>query len=149
MPWRCGWVAMAGVSHFSNALKAAVQSLDKDQLSFAARLDMDASQFNKYCNGRARVGQAMFLKILAVFPADLRGALIKAYLQDRVPPAYRHQMQIKDLHGSAHVAEEEAEVLEQLPPKARKALRQIAQKCHERPVLDLVLNLARLLSDRK
>ena len=104
---------------------------------------MNPSQLSRYFTGRAPVGPLVLEKILSVFPEDTRPALVRAYLLDQIPPGCRDQLSVQI--GGTKPAKPTADGLSHLPHEARDALRFIGAKCHERPVLDLVLSLSRLL----
>lgn len=135
------------VSHFSNALKAALAASGGDQTAVAKRLKMDPSQFNKYCNGRIHVGLAAFARLAAVLPADHQGALARAYLLDQLPASHRLLVDVRERERAEGV-EEDPPSFRELPPSVREALITIAGKCHEPTVVDLVTDLARLLESR-
>ena len=138
------------MSFLSNALQAAIASSGEEQLSWAARLGMDSSQFNKYINGKARVGDAVLKKLLAGLPEIYHGSIIRGHLLDQLehlPIAQRNQVEIAI--RSQSLAEPEPDGLADLPEDVRRALRFIGHRCTERPVLDLVLDLARLLRGEK
>ncbi|MDR2983091.1 MAG: helix-turn-helix domain-containing protein [Puniceicoccales bacterium] len=131
------------MSRFSTALRAIVESGTLSQAALAKELKMDISQFNQYCNGRATVGGAVFVKISKRFPPETQAHLLRAYLLDCIP---RGQEKLVDIHERLEAAAEpESDGLEYLPDSIKNALRYIGARCTERNVADLILDLERLL----
>ena len=104
---------------------------------------MAQSQFSRYCNGHGDVSAGILSKIIAEFPEVIAADLVRAYLLDQCPLNLQPLVEIHSRAGA--VQESTPDGLENLPADVRTALRFIGSRCHERPVLDLVIDLSRLL----
>lgn len=108
---------------------------------------MNQSQFSRYCNGRGSVGPSVVSKILPAFPEESQSALVRGYLLDQLSSeALRH---VEIISRTGIVSEAESDGLDQLPADVKQALRFIGSRCSERPVKDLILDLARILRGEK
>lgn len=136
------------MSHFSTTLQRVIRDTGEEQIALAARLQMDPSQLNKYYHGRASVRPATLQKLLAAFPPSHHPALVRAYLLDLIPSECAGQLEIR-IRDRDEASPSLADDLRHLPDDVQDALRFIGSKCHERPVYDLVLDLARLLRGDK
>ena len=135
------------MSYLSNALQAAVSESGHDQGYWAAQLRMDPSQFNKYMNGRAPAGAAVLTALLGKLPATHHAKIVRGYALDRIPSEFVNLVEVYTRDGI--VAESRSDGLDDLPEDVRATLRFLGSKCHERPVLDMLRDLERLLRAEK
>ncbi len=131
------------MSNLSNALRIAVETSGRSQQDLADSIGMAQSQFSRYCNGRGDVSPPVLTKIVELFAAPISSDLLRAYLIDQCPARLQHLVDIQ-LRGT-RVDEPITDGLAHLPEPTREALRLIGSRCNERPVLNLVLDLAKLL----
>jgi transcriptional regulator with XRE-family HTH domain len=135
------------MSHFSTALKCAIEKSNLQQSEIADSLKMNQSQFSGYCNGRRSIGASVVTKIIGEFPDHIQSDLVRSYLLDRLGPEALQRVEI--IARTDRVAENEPDGLASLPENVRQSLRYIGSRCTEQPVLDLVVDLCRLLRGNK
>lgn len=104
---------------------------------------MAVGQLNRYAKGRSDLRPGALNRLLETAGPEEEASLLRAYLLDQCPDDKRHLVEVAVVAATAN--EDRPDPLAGLPLEVREALRFLGSRCHERPVMDLILNLARLL----
>jgi transcriptional regulator with XRE-family HTH domain len=135
------------MSNFSTAFSRVLDRADTSQTALAASTGIAIGQINRYARGRSDIRPSILTKLLVSFPENDQATLVRAYLLDQISKEHAGLIEINTRGGS--LAEPEPDVLDGLPDEVKQALRFIGSRCTERPVLDLVLDLKRILKGEK
>jgi len=82
------------VSHFSNALDAALAATGITQAAICAATGLSTPAMSKYVRGAAKVGPGVAGKIIRHLPAPHDAALLAAFLRDQTPNGLAHLVSI-------------------------------------------------------
>jgi len=134
------------MSHFSNAVSAALDELGWSQTHLSELSGIPRPQVNRYARGTSSVEVASLEKLISVLPPPYDGSILQAYLRDLTPLKYGH---LVEFSRGSYVREEPSELPSGLDPELRSVLVRLAfLALRHTEIRDLLASLLRVLSEK-